>query len=427
MKLINKINFSLRLFDDVINKTTDSGMTAQMRTYYDKEILRNAKPKMIFMQFGQKKSIPANNGKTIQFRRPLPLKKATTPLTEGVTPAGHAIEWTSFTANVNQYGDYVRVTDVVDLTAVDNNLLIYNGELGTQAGATLDSLCRDELATGTNVFYGDGSVNARHLLVGGDATLANNDYFNTDAVFKAANVVKKNGADTIDGSYVCMAHMDQIMDLQMNDKRWNDVVKYNAGQAGAGSIIRGDAGIIGNVRFVESAQGKVFHAAPLSKDARNLSVSTAIAAGSESATISVNETLTSADQAALVGRKVLIAGAKYTIASATASSITIDKAIAVVKDAAIYPGEAGAAGRDVYAAFVVGKNAYGVIDVENGGLKFIVKPLGAGEDPLNQRATVGWKAMAANKILSNNFLVRIETTSSVHDDDYVDEFYKDAI
>lgn len=185
------MKFSLRLFDEVINKTSDLGMTPQMRTYYDKELMRNAKPELIFTEYGQKKRIPANSGKVIEFRRVLPLAKALTPLSEGVTPDGHKLEYTSFQATLAQYGDYIKITDQIDMIAVDNNLLVATEELGSQAGRTLDTLCRDELATGTNVLYGDGTVNARHLLVGGDATVANNDYFNTTAVIKAVNMIKK--------------------------------------------------------------------------------------------------------------------------------------------------------------------------------------------------------------------------------------------
>ena len=38
----------------------------------------------------------------------------------------------------------------------------------------------------------------------------------------------------------------------------------------------------------------------------------------------------------------------------------------------------------------------------------IRKPFGAGDDPLNQRATTGWKAWFTAKILNDAFLVRIE-------------------
>ena len=85
----------------------------------------------------------------------------------------------------------------------------------------------------------------------------------------------------------------------------------------------------------------------------------------------------------------------------------------------IYPGEAGAQGRDVYATMVFGENAYGTTEITGGGLELIVKQLGSAGtyDPLNQRATVGWKATKVTVRLVEAFMVRIETASTFDDQD----------
>ena len=66
----------------------------------------------------------------------------------------------------------------------------------------------------------------------------------------------------------------------------------------------------------------------------------------------------------------------------------------------------------MFSTLVLGKNAYGVTEVTGGGLQTIVKPLGAGEDPLNQRSTVGWKGILTAKILLEQNMVRIESVSA---------------
>jgi len=83
-------------------------------------------------------------------------------------------------------------------------------------------------------------------------------------------------------------------------------------------------------------------------------------------------------------------------------------------EAKVFTG-AGAGGCNVYSTLVVAKNAYGVTDIDNGGVETIIKPLGSGgtHDPLNQRATVGWKATRTAEILMESFMVRIETACSV--------------
>ena len=93
----------------VLNATTTSTLSPEMKTFYDKDLIRNAKPILVHNQFGQKRNIPKNGGKTIEFRKFSPLPKALTPLTEGVTPDGQALTVTNLTAQVSQYGDYVAL------------------------------------------------------------------------------------------------------------------------------------------------------------------------------------------------------------------------------------------------------------------------------------------------------------------------------
>jgi len=72
---------------------------------------------------------------------------------------------------------------------------------------------------------------------------------------------------------------------------------------------------------------------------------------------------------------------------------------------------AGNGGADVYGMIVCGQHAFGVVDVAGTGkFQSIVKQLGSAgtDDPLDQRATVGWKSLFVSKILNNNFMTRLE-------------------
>lgn len=75
---------------------------------------------------------------------------------------------------------------------------------------------------------------------------------------------------------------------------------------------------------------------------------------------------------------------------------------------------ASADGKDVYSTLVIGKNAYGVTKISGHGLEFIVKQLGSAgsADPLDQRASAGWKANKAAVILNDAYMVRVETCST---------------
>ena len=150
----------LQLFaqaSDQLQNTTAT-LTAEMKTYYEKRLLDQAEPALVHNQFGDPYPIPANGGKTIELRRYDSLPKATTPLTEGVTPNGQTLKVSTVTAELHQYGGWVPITDVLKTTALDNNVLQATKILASQAGRTLDSVTRDVLVGGTNVLYASKTV-----------------------------------------------------------------------------------------------------------------------------------------------------------------------------------------------------------------------------------------------------------------------------
>ena len=154
---IKKLN--LQLFANHVNVTTDASsgnnLSAEMKTFYDMTLIDEAAANLVHDQFGQKRPIPKGAGKTIEFRKFSSLPKATTPLTEGVTPDGKTLDVTAITATVAQYGDYITQSDVLELTALDNTILEATKLLGKQAGLTLDTITRNIINAGTNVTYAD--------------------------------------------------------------------------------------------------------------------------------------------------------------------------------------------------------------------------------------------------------------------------------
>ncbi len=167
-------------------------------------------------QFAQKHPIPANGGKTIQFRRFAPLGKALTALTEGVTPDGQSLSMSTVETAVRQYGGYIQMSDLLLLTAIDNNLTMATKLLGAQAGRTLDTITREVLVGGDNVQYADESVSARYLLRGGNAGAADNNYLTVDCIRRAVRALKNANCRRIDGAFPVIIHPDVAYDL-MND------------------------------------------------------------------------------------------------------------------------------------------------------------------------------------------------------------------
>ena len=331
MSIFEKITYLpvvLNLFAGNTNVTSDSGLSNEMKTFYSDYLIDMAEPNLIHDQFGQKHPIPKNGGKTIEFRKYDPLPKMLTPLTEGVTPNGQKLSMSVITAKVEQYGGYVELSDVLLLTAIDNNLVQATKLLGSQAGRTLDTITREVINGGTNVQYAEGQVSSRATLVGGQTS--GNHYLTVDAVRRAVRFLKVMNAPKINGDYVGIIHPDVSYDL-MSDPKWVNVKTYSDPDG----IYEGEIGKIEGVRFVETSEAKVFEGA-------------------------------------------------------------------------------GASGVDVYSTLIMGDDAYGVTEVTGGGLQHIVKQLGyAGTaDPLNQRATAGWKAIKTAERLVEAYMVRVETAST---------------
>lgn len=408
------LDVNLALFGEANTNTTASeGLTDEMKTFYSDYLIDQAEPELVHDQFGQKQPIPKNGGKTIQFRKYSPLPKLTVPLEEGKTPDGQSLNMTVLEATVAQYGGYIELSDMLLLTAIDNNLVQATKLLGGQAGRTLDTITREVLVGGTNVQYAEGRVNARHLLVGGEES--GNHYLTVNAIRMAVRTLKRMNAPRKDGGYVAIIHPDCSYDL-MSDPNW----KYPHQYQDTSNIYEGEIGKIEGVRFVETSEAKIFEGGNLAGDnTRNLTVKDAVTTANVE--ITVSEAISAEQAVALAGRKVAIDGAVYTINSASNGAagnakITLNEAITVNANTAIYPGEGGAKGKPVYATLVIGDDAYGVTNISDGGLQHIVKQLGSAgtADPLNQRATAGWKATKTAVRLVEEYMVRIETCASAN-------------
>ena len=319
-------NINLQLFANVVQTTLLGDLSAEMKTFYDMTLIDEASANLVHDQFGQKRPIPANGGKTIEFRKFAPLAKATTPLTEGVTPDGKSLAVSTVTSTVAQYGDSITQSDVLELTALDNTILEATKLLARQAGITLDTIVRDVLQSGTNVTYcpkvaADGSETAVTSRTGLDTTCQ----LTVKVLQQVVAKLRAQNAPTINGKYVAIIHPYVAYDL-MRDPEWIDAHKY----AKPDNLYEGEIGEVAGIRFVQTSEAK------------------------------------------------------------------------------IYSG-------GVFGTLVFGEGAYGVTEITGGGLQTIVKQKGSAgtADPLDQRSSVGWKAIKTAELLVPQYLVRVESKSAV--------------
>jgi N4-gp56 family major capsid protein len=318
-------NFNLQLFAATVQTTLLDGLTPEMKTFYDMTLIDEASANLVHDQFGQKRPIPQGSGKTIEFRKFSPLEKATTALTEGVTPDGKSLTVTTVNATVAQYGDYIVQSDVLELTSLDNTILEATKLLGRQAGATLDTVTRNVLQGGTNVTYcpkvgADGTETA----ISSRTALDNTCQLTVKVVQQVVAKLRAQNAPTINGKYVAIIHPYVAYDL-MRDPEWIDAHKY----ANPTNLYEGEIGEVAGVRFVQTSEAKIYD-------------------------------------------------------------------------------------DGVFGTLIFGDGAYGVTEITGGGLQTIVKQKGSAgtADPLDQRSSVGWKAIKTAELLIPNYLVRVESKSA---------------
>lgn len=245
------LKLRLQLF---ATQTTETpGLSAEMKTFYEKRLIDLAEPKLVHGRFGDSYPIPQGSGKQIEFRKYSILGKALTPLTEGVTPAGNSLTVTTITCPLKQYGDWIQMSDMLQLTAVDNNIVQATKLLGSQAGRTLDTVIREELCGGTNVIYAPKQANGQATEVTSRTQLDKTAVLTPELFFKAAAQLSAMNADYIDDSYVAIIHPYAAYDLMRNSE-WIDVHKY----ADPKAIYDGEIGKLGSVRFVSSTEAKIW-------------------------------------------------------------------------------------------------------------------------------------------------------------------------
>lgn len=308
--------------------------------FYVRDFLDRARENLVHDAFGQMKPIPQHNSDMIYFRRYERLAKNYTPLGDGVTPAGKQLSVSTIYATVEDYGDYVVITDKVLRETEDAIWSEVSDVLVEQANDSLDCVTREKLMLGSNVLYaGSANTDTDEIAAGDVPTFAN--LKSISLLLRNANAKKitdfvkpdQGYATTpVRPCYVGITSPDAIEVFKLlKDANsvpvWEDAEKY----ANMSNLLPEEQGRIKDIRFVETTNAKV-------------------------------------------------------------------------KD------NGGTALIDVYTLLVIGKNAYGVTLMDGMSTNIYIKlPSEAGaEDPIEQRASAGWKVSKTAKILNEDWMVRFE-------------------
>ena len=309
----------------ITNVSGQNQLSAEDKTFYERTLLERLLPQLNFYKDARKKKLPKNSGRTMNFRKFNSLTAPTSSLTEGKTPDGNDLSITTITATVAQEGDYIVISDLIQMTGIDPVLTETSELLGEEAGVVVDNRIQEALAKGTNVYFAGGATTRAGL------ETASTKHLTAEDIKKLVRKLKNANAKRFpDGFYHMQIDPDIAYDL-MSDDAWVDVSKY----AKPEQMVKGELGKMHGMKFFESTNIKVVDS------------------------------------------------------SSTSSKV------------------------EVHQAYAYGKDAYDCIDLEGGAGKpeIIVKPNGSAgtDDPLNQRASAGWKNCFTAVITQPMALVRVET------------------
>ena len=310
----------------ITNVSNQNQLSAEDKTFYERTLLERLLPQLNFYKDAQKKKLPKNQGRTMNFRKFNSLTAPSASLTEGVTPDGNDLDITTITAVVAQEGDYVLISDLIQMTGIDPVLTETSELLGEEAGVVIDNRIQTAISKGTNVYFAGGATTRAGLETASTKNLTADDIKKIVRKLKNANAKRFS-----DGFYHMQVDPDIAYDL-MSDDAWIDVSKY----AKPEQMVKGELGKMHGMKFFETT---------------NLSV---------------------VDSSKTAGTKI-----------------------------------------PVHIAYAYGKDSYACVELDTGAGKpeIIVKPNGSAgsTDPLNQRASAGWKNCFTAVITQPLALVRVET------------------
>ena len=313
--------------DAVAANPSTNTLAPELKTFYDTELLENARTEMFYAQFGRKQRLPKNGGTTIEWRKFNTFDRAS-ELKEGVIPTGQQFGSSSITASISQYGTYTSITDKLEMRAYDNVILAATEEMGASAAATQETLIRNALLVGTNVMYCDNvDVNGTVLstptspaTMGAGGGSSNSDGWarlTPTMVNKAVTKMKKDRVPRINGKYYAVIHPSVAYDLRQS-KEWIEVHKY----AATSEIFNGEIGELHGCRFIEDTFAPIL-------------------------------------------------GGSYIYSGSTTYKNKSDGV--------------------TYATYFFGKDGFGIVDPEGGGLEMIIHDKDEIGGPLNQFSTIGYK------------------------------------
>lgn len=399
------------------------------------ELLVIAKKAVVFQQLGEKAKMPAGEGKTFQFNRYNRLDLPRSSLTEGSPPSSTDMSLTTVSAVADQWGAFVEISDVAQLTIKHPLLQVAIELLGYQAAELVDREIINVVDGATNITYGGAATSRAGLSTPSTMSV-------TDLVTqKVVAALRNRGAHPYEASnYVAVIDPSMEQDLSQNS---NNSFTLAAAYSNIKLLLNGEIGMWRGIRWmvsnlipaletlaahsVTTPTGGSFAAANyrviveyISKrtgfvesvtapDAVAFAASDALALTTPTSTDYVYKVYVGLAAGGAAGPFYQGSDANLAFAEIPASTAVVVAAPPTSGTVGTVPGVSGAANK-IHRGWIFGKQAFCTVDLMN-LTTYVSKPDATTVDPLVQKRTVGYKLMFKPVIQNQDFMQKIEVLS----------------
>jgi N4-gp56 family major capsid protein len=437
-----------------------TNFSADISNFIQKKVQPLVQRQLVAYQFGDQLTLPKNRGTTYTASRydriPLPFA----PLSEGVPPVGQALSLAQVTATAQQWGDIVTIPDIGDMTIEHPLFQVAIGLTAMQQSETVERNTMNALMSGSQINYVN-TRGSRAALIAGDVmnphevnrmvgalrTIGAPEYMGQmeeDAKITAGKPSKASANTTGHSHYVALMHPLVEQDMRENSQvvtawSFSDINRLYNNELGEWGGVRfcrtnmlptttgvatvaatpvASGGLLADATYfvkVTGSDGINQYESRIYQVSAGLVVTGGAGLGSITLTTPATAGLTYSVYVSTAATTLTLgkAAAGPTTGPMAGQAVQIPPSTAVTITAiglAQTPPAAPATGITVFPTFVIGRNAYGIVMLDD--VKFTYLKTADKLDPLNQLRIVGWKLMYGTIILNQNFFGRIESTSA---------------
>ena len=317
-----------------------------------RKLLERGQYLLVLERFGQIDPQGQNKTKTRKWRRYNSLQRAIAPLAEGISPAGQRLTYTDVIATLEQYGDVVKVSDVIIDTHEDPVLDETVKIMGEQMAETVEVVRYNIVRAGTNVFYPSPATTRATVAGPCDRATLRLVYrsFKRNKAREITEIIKASpliSTEPVQAAFFALVSTDCDADIR-NITGFVPTPQYS----NSDKALPGEIGKVENMRFICSALFEPWLAAATSES-----------------------------------------GSTYLTNGASGTG---------------YP--------DVYPILVVARDAYAIVPLQgkNAASVAVVNPKPVIGDELGQNGFASWKTYQTAAILNQMWMARIEVACTAN-------------